>query len=677
MIPILKMTIIIWVCLFSSGLGNIDLPAVENLTPDQILKYLGALGRNAGTKTELAAYDQHFNRTDRNGDGRLSREEYVDKGTYLNPQSRAGIFRASDTDQDGSVSREEYVVNRRITDEAKAIMARVDANGDGRVTRKEFIEYSGSEDEALAITVFEKLDTNRDGVSITPEFLRVWGVWARAAKVSNQVEAIVKQASGASASRAGGRSSGRRRGPPSRIGPGGGVMPDLLSRRGIQAGDNLPNVTIHSDAGMPKKLHELIGNDYTVIVGGCLTCPQFLSRYPSIEAVARDYSPKGVRFYYLYRALAHPENNGYVEPFDLDERLMHIAEAKGKLKTRVPWIADNMDNELKAAMGNINNPAFLLRSGGEIVYLQSWSDGEGLRKELAEILGPVDPPTLAANLGLPEVSGRTRAGRPVLPRVEVPDLMVPLLIVPGKGSDPFYVKLRAEAEPSVIESGSGKIYLGFHVDPIHDVHWNNLVAPMKFMIETSDGTEVTPSKESAAKVAVDADTDPREFLVSIVGANPENPFKLTVDYFACSDEEGWCRKIVQEYTVQLKRDPFGGGVMGRSFLPGRGFGGGRPSGGYPGGRPERGGFRGGPPGSAGGGPPDPTVLFERFDRNEDGIVTESETPEFLWNRISSADKNKDGLVSLDELKTYRSSGQGRGTVPSGNQRRRPEADPQD
>ena len=40
---------------------------------------------------------------------------------------------------------------------------------------------------------------------------------------------------------------------------------------------------------------------------------------------------------------------------------------------------------------------------------------------------------------------------------------------------PFYAKLRAEAEPEVLEKGSGKLYLGFHLDPLYEVHWNNEV----------------------------------------------------------------------------------------------------------------------------------------------------------------------------------------------------------
>ena len=54
---------------------------------------------------------------------------------------------------------------------------------------------------------------------------------------------------------------------------------------------------------------------------------------------------------YLYKALAHPELNGYVNPITLEERLMHVAEAKRVLGSDIAWIAANIANELKHALG--------------------------------------------------------------------------------------------------------------------------------------------------------------------------------------------------------------------------------------------------------------------------------------------------------------------------------------
>ena len=46
-------------------------------------------------------------------------------------------------------------------------------------------------------------------------------------------------------------------------------------------------------------------------------------------------------------------------------------------------------------------------------------------------------------------------------------------------------------------------------------------------------------------------------------------------------------------------------------------------------------------------------IFQRFDANEDGLITEDEVNEKLWNKIAQADTNEDGAVSTDELKEAR------------------------
>jgi hypothetical protein len=76
------------------------------------------------------------------------------------------------------VPEKEYVTNRIITDEAKAIMAEMDADGDGKVTREEFIQNCSITGD-LAEAVFSEFNTDRSGDLVIPEYLRVWGRWAR------------------------------------------------------------------------------------------------------------------------------------------------------------------------------------------------------------------------------------------------------------------------------------------------------------------------------------------------------------------------------------------------------------------------------------------------------------------------------------------------------------------
>jgi hypothetical protein len=206
----------------------------------------------------------------------------------------------------------------------------------------------------------------------------------------------------------------------------------------------------------------------------------------------------------------------------------------------------------------------------------------------------------------------------------------------------------------VLEKGSGKIYLGFHIDPIHNTHWNNLTEPLHFEIKASSPAKVTPASGDAPKLKIESDSDPREFLVSLENANPNAPLDLTVRYFACSDDLAWCKQVEQEYSIHLVRDEFGGAVFGRTFVPGGPFrggpswegpdqrGSGRPFSGFGGQRPQ-----GGRPGGAG--PPNAEAIFSRFDRNSDGKLTESEVPAGLWQRLSNMDVNNDGAITPEEF----------------------------
>ena len=152
---------------------------IEGVSSREILKLFGAHGRHGGTERELANYRRVFGFTDADRDGRHSKKEYIENGAYLTPQSRQGIFQASDSNNDGFVSEAEYVENRLITDEAKLIFGGMDSDGNNRLTAKELLASGNLKDQKLANGVFKALDTNEDGELVIPEYLRVWGRWAR------------------------------------------------------------------------------------------------------------------------------------------------------------------------------------------------------------------------------------------------------------------------------------------------------------------------------------------------------------------------------------------------------------------------------------------------------------------------------------------------------------------
>jgi len=271
-----------------------------------------------------------------------------------------------------------------------------------------------------------------------------------------------------------------------------------------------------------------------------------------------------VKFYYVYKALAHPEHNGYVTPFTLKERLLHVKEARRTLGSQIPWICDTMQNDAKHALGNAPNSEFVIGPDLKVLAKRLWSDPAQLRKDLEQFVGKVDKPTRVSDLKLKTLPPPKAAATGVVKRLDLPGRLQALKIVPQvkDGGQPFYAKLRAEAEPSLLREGKGKLYLGFHLDPIYKVHWNNLTRPIKVTLQPPPGMTLSKTTLEGPKVKVESDVDPREFLVDVEAAE-KGPLKLSVLYYACNDAGGWCKLLRQEYTVHLEADPDAGWARGR------------------------------------------------------------------------------------------------------------------
>ncbi len=356
-----------------------------------------------------------------------------------------------------------------------------------------------------------------------------------------------------------------------------------------------------------------------------------------METIERDYSPKGVKFYYVYKALAHPETNGYITPFTLDERLMHVKEAKRTLGTRFNWICDTMSNDIKHSLGDAPNCEFVIDPEGKVVRKRVWSRPDELRKDLEELVGPVEKPTTVAELNMQTPPRPKQAAIGVVPRIELPGRLQAVKVEPiiEDKKTPFYVKLRAEADSALISGGEGKLYLGFFLDPLYHVHWNNQAEPMRFELTLPKDVTASPSSGTGPKVDEPADSDPREFLIDVNGKQSRKPIELTVHYFACDDAETFCIPVTQTYLVYLESDRDGGSRMGA------GRGGPPALAGGPGGR--------GPAGAPGG----PREMMRRllsFDRDGDGKVSIDEAPpqmrEFMFARL---DTNEDGFVDRAEI----------------------------
>ena len=157
---------------------------IGKLPVDSILEQLGAKQENGISKETFDHYSDHYDRVDSNKDGYHSKDEYVENAGYKTRQSRAGIFGAADNDRDGKVSKNEYILNRIITDEAKALVSAMDSDGNKKISKKEFLKNTKLSDPAVAEKVFDALDSEGTGNLVTHKYLRVWGQWARSGQDS-------------------------------------------------------------------------------------------------------------------------------------------------------------------------------------------------------------------------------------------------------------------------------------------------------------------------------------------------------------------------------------------------------------------------------------------------------------------------------------------------------------
>jgi hypothetical protein len=327
-----------------------------------------------------------------------------------------------------------------------------------------------------------------------------------------------------------------------------------------------------------------------------------------------------VKFFFVYKTLAHPELVGnYVQPFTLDERLAHARQARKQLGATVPWLVDAMDNRLKHALGDRPNSEFVIDPEGTVVRKRAWSHPARVRKDLEELVGKADRVTADDEVKLNvELPLKSPAARGVVPRLARPRMQAVAMEprIDPKGA-PFYAKLRAEADTALLTAGKGKLYLGFHLDPFHHAHWNNLTEPLRYELEVPEGVKIDRPTGEAPPVKAASDADPREFLVNVEAWPTGRPLKLTVTYAACVGETA-CHAVRQSYVLRRERDPDGGGARGE-----------------------------------GAGWWDADEFAERLmagDRDGNGKLTRGEVRGLVLPHFDLFDANKDGLLDAGELK---------------------------
>ena len=259
-------------------------------------------------------------------------------------------------------------------------------------------------------------------------------------------------------------------------------------------------------------------------------------------------------FYLIYKSLIHPGYRGYVTAFTLEERLLHIKEAQRTLPTTIPWLTDDMDDRLSKAVSEHPNSEWILGPDGEILVKRAWSDPKQLRKDLIELVGPVENPTRPEDIDLKLERAPVEA-KP-LRKLKCPAGSKPLEVRP-LGDGPFYVKPRVEASPGLLKKGEGKLWVQLRNDPVYRVHWNNLAGPIRVHFE-GEGVSLNGKSYTGEKPETEWDDAPREFLFDVSWPDASKELKLLLDCWICDDKNTWCKAFRYEYVMTRKQDKQGG-----------------------------------------------------------------------------------------------------------------------
>lgn len=375
----------------------------------------------------------------------------------------------------------------------------------------------------------------------------------------------------------------------------------------------LPNITISDEKGRAFPLSSLKGG-HTVLIFGCATSPLLEANKAELEALYRDYQSKGVKFYFVYKTLANPGLGGFVSPYMMKERLVQVRQARLGLGTSIPWLCDTFGNEFLSAVSAKANTELIVDPSGKIIQARDWVDVGALRSDLATFVGSVENSINPAALSLKGQRPPPSARRHVLPVLEVPHGLTPVMIAPQRSDRPYIAKLRAEADRNLIKDGKGKLYLGFHLDPIYAGYWNNERSPLRVDVRGNHGEIATPSTITATKGDQPKDIDPREFLIDIEGVTAETELQVKVNYVVCNDTVPFEEDVTQTYLVRLAPDPFENPRTVRLA-------------------PQ---YRQG----------DIVLKFLENDKDNSGDLSGEEIP----SGLSGADGNKDGRVDAGEMK---------------------------
>ena len=150
-------------------------------------------------------------------------------------------------------------------------------------------------------------------------------------------------------------------------------------------GDSIPDFELITTDGKRLKRSDVFRDKPVLIIFGSMTCPMTASAAPTVQALYEEFGDR-IEFIMMYVREAHPGER-FSQPDSIADKLEHSEALKEFYD--IDWVvaADNIDGDLHRALDPKPNSAYLMDSGGTILYRSLWAaDGRALHDALDAVV---------------------------------------------------------------------------------------------------------------------------------------------------------------------------------------------------------------------------------------------------------------------------------------------------
>jgi thiol-disulfide isomerase/thioredoxin len=130
-------------------------------------------------------------------------------------------------------------------------------------------------------------------------------------------------------------------------------------------------------------------HSFTVVEFGSITCPHCKIAAPAMNAIAREYGPKGIGFYLIY---THEVNPGEIFPYltSMAQKFHHARMLRDLVGVTRSILVDSLDGACHRAYGSMPNMTWIFGQDGFPVYKSSWTDVHSVANTLEYLLGVLE-----------------------------------------------------------------------------------------------------------------------------------------------------------------------------------------------------------------------------------------------------------------------------------------------